>query len=323
VSSVQQVFTEYESQVVREIAAQRAHPNPVQRMLEAVGKPFGKLLQVARDSKNPAVHVVSTRVQGWVEEGLIKTLRAANRITGTAEIQRRYAARGIHVENIESLRYLPMSQLDPVADSFRFSSSFALAAEGTLLGGATTLAEGIPGAQLVIPSLILADITSSMTLLSRHTCRIASTYGFSSKEPANLPHLIAAMAPPHGTSDEGYLAMKAAVVTSIRESAQFMARTTGVLIDRNILEREAPQMIRLIAFVAERLGVVVTEKQLGILIPVAGAVLNGGLNLAFQQVGHKTAKNYFRRLLLEERYGDELVAFAITRELEAMRASRN
>src|SRR5438093_1126137 len=84
-----------------------------------------------------------------------------------------------------------------------------------LLGGATTLAEGIPGAQLVIPSLILTDVTSSMTLLSRHTCRIATAYGYSSKNAGNFPHLVAAMAPQSETSDEGYLALKTAVITSI------------------------------------------------------------------------------------------------------------
>ena len=172
-----------------------------------------------------------------------------------------------------------------MADSFRFGTSFILGVEGALLGGATTVAEGIPGAQLIIPSLILTDVTTSMTLLSRHTCRVASSYGFSSKAPENLPHLIAAMAPQTDSSDEGYLAMKTAVVTSIRESGQFMARTGGVLIDRHVLEREAPQMIRLITYVADRLGVVVTQKELGILVPIAGAVLNSSINVAWANSG--------------------------------------
>jgi hypothetical protein len=94
-----------------------------------------------------------------------------------------------------------------------------------------------------------------------------------------------------------------------------MAGTAGVLIDRHLLEKEAPQMIRLIASVAERLGIAITQKELGILIPVAGAVLNGSINLAFQKVSHQTAKDYYRRLLLEDRYGDELVSVAISSEI--------
>ena len=305
--------------MIHELATHRVQPNAVHRVLETVGRPVSRLLQFAKASKNPALRGLTDRVQGWVEEGLIKTIQAANRITRTGDIQRRFGAKGIHVTDIESLRYMPLSQLDAVADSFKFGSSVLLGVEGALLGGATTLAEGIPGAQLIIPSLILTDVASSVTLLSRHTCRIASTYGYYSRLPENLPHIIAAMAPQTETSDEGYLAIKTAVVTSIRESGQFMARTAGVLFDRQILEREAPQMIRLITYVGDRLGVVVTQKELGILVPIVGAVLNSSINVAFQQVGHQTAKDYFRRLILEERYGGELVAYAISREIEALR----
>src|ERR1019366_5781094 len=105
------------------------------------------------------------------------------------------------------------------------------------------------------------------------------------------------------------------VVTSIGESARFLSRAGNLIIDRQLLEREAPQMIRLIAYVADRLGVVLTEKELGIIIPVAGAVLNSALNVAFQRLGHQTAKDYFRRLILEDRYGDELVSYAVAVEI--------
>jgi EcsC protein family len=319
-SHVAPVFTEYEQQVIRELAIHRVQPNAVQRMLEGVGKPMAKLMNIGRNSQNRTLRGLSDHVHGWIEEGLIKTFRAANKLANTKDISRKYAARGIHIgDDFESLRFMPLSQLDAVADSVRWSSTLLLGAEGVLLGGATTMAEGIPGAQLVIPSLILTDITTSMTLLSRHTCRIATAYGFSSNRPENLPHLMAAMAPQSEASDEGYLALKTAVVTSIREAGQFMSRTTGVLLDRQLLEREAPQMIRLITYVADRLGIVITQKELGVLVPIAGAVLNSSINVAFQQVGHQTAKDYFRRLLLEDRYGEELVSFALQQEIEALK----
>ena len=321
-SHVAPVFTEYEQQVIRELAVHRVQPNAVQRLLEGVGRPMSKLLEIGRHSRSKTLRGLSDHIHGWIEEGLIKTFRVANRIANTNDISKKYAGRGIHVgDDFESLRFMPLSQLDAVADSFRWGSSFLLAAEGALLGSATTLAEGIPGAQLVIPSLILTDVTSSMTLLSRHTCRIATTYGYSSRKPENLPHLMAAMAPQADTSDEGYLALKTAVVTSIRESGKFMARTAGVVLDRQVLEREAPQMIRLLTYVADRLGIVVTQKELGVLIPIAGAVLNSSINVAFQQVGHQTAKDYFRRIILEDRYGEELVAYAIQQEIESLKSN--
>jgi hypothetical protein len=312
---VSPVFTEYEQDVIRQIALHRVQPNAIQRLLETLGRPVGKLMQIGRESNNPAVRVLSKHVYGWIEEGLIKTVKFANKLTSPKDIARRFEANGLHIDSIESLRYMPLSKLDRVADSFKLSGSFLLGAEGAILGGATTLAEAIPGAQLIIPSLILTDVTSSLTLLSRHTCQVATAYGFPSREAQNLPHLVAAMAPQSGTSDEGYLTLKTAVITSMRESGMFMSRTAGVLLDRQVLEREAPQMVRLIAYVSERLGIVVTQKELGILIPIAGAVLNSSINLAFQQVGHQTAKDYFRRIILEERYGEELVRYALSQEM--------
>src|SRR2546425_3104635 len=229
-SHVSPVFTEYEQQVVRELAIHRVQPDPIHRLLEGVGRPMAKLLNFGRNSKNRALRGVADHVHGWIEEGLIKTFRAANKLANTKDISKRYAARGIHVgEDFESLRYMPLSQLDAVADSFRWGSSFLLGLEGALLGSATTMAEGIPGAQLVIPSLILTDVTTSMTLLSRHTCRIATVYGYPSKNPQNLPHLIAAMAPQADNSDEGYLALKTAGGTSYRESALFIATSHNVV----------------------------------------------------------------------------------------------
>src|SRR5215470_9257775 len=317
------VFTEYEQQVIRELALHRVQPNAIHRLLEGVGRPMSKLFEIGRHSKSKTLRVLTDHIHGWIEEGLIKTFRAANRLASPKEVAKRYSRRGIQVgDDFESLRFMPLSQLDAVADSFRWGSSLLLGVEGALLGGATTMAEGIPGAQLVIPSLILTDVTTSMTLLSRHTCRIATAYGYSSKKAENLPHLMAAMAPQTESSDEGYLALKTAVVTSIRESGQFMARSASMVMDRQLLEREAPQMIRLITYVADRLGIVITQKELGVLVPIAGAVLNSSINVAFQQVGHQTAKDYFRRLILEDRYGEELVGYAIQQEIATLKAAK-
>src|SRR4030095_505646 len=173
-TSVTPVFTEYESRVVREIALHHVQPNAVQRVLETTRNPVGMLFQIARESKNPALRGISDRVQGWVQEGLIKTVQAATKLTKPEEVMRRVEALDIHVADLESMRHLPMSKLDRVADSLKMSNRLLLGAEGALLGGATTLAEGVPGAQLLIPSLILADVTASMTLLGRPTWLLTS-----------------------------------------------------------------------------------------------------------------------------------------------------
>src|SRR5579862_2142786 len=111
-SHVAPVFTEYEQQVIRELALHRVQPNAVHRLLESAGRPMSKLLNIGRNSRIAALRGLAEHVHGWIEEGLIKTFRAANRIANTKDISRKYAVRGIHVgDDFESLRYMPLSQL--------------------------------------------------------------------------------------------------------------------------------------------------------------------------------------------------------------------
>ncbi len=49
-SHVAPVFTDYEQQVIRELAVHRVQPNAVHRLLEGVGKPVAKLMNFGRHS---------------------------------------------------------------------------------------------------------------------------------------------------------------------------------------------------------------------------------------------------------------------------------
>jgi hypothetical protein len=312
------LFTEYEAGVLREMATHQVRPNALERALEGLGGPVSKLLKAGRESSNRLIRRLSDGAQGVVEESIIGTIKIARHLTVEEAVIDAFRGRGYDLDDLGQARHLPLEALDRVANSFHVGSAVLLGTEGAALGAATTLAYTFPGTQLLVSSLILADVSSSMTLLARHACKIGSAYGFSSQLPRTLPHLVAAMAPPTRTSDEGYLALKTAVVGSIREANQFLSRTAVVAMDRQIMEREAPQLIRLITYVAERLGVIVTEKNLSILVPVAGAALNAGVNMAFQQVGHLAAKDYFRRLILDERYGAEAVEDALRQEVSRL-----
>jgi len=187
------------------------------------------------------------------------------------------------------------------------SNAILVSLEGVLLGAATTFAQGIPLAQLAIPALVVADVSASMTFLSRHVCQVAASYGYSSFDLVNLPDILAAMAPTSSSSDEGFLAVKSLAVAEIRNASNFASKHVGDLLD----DMAVPSLVNLIRAVAQKIGVTITEKELGLLVPVAGAVLNGGLNLAFQQTNHTSAKDYFRKLYLINKYGEDNVVNAI------------
>src|SRR5437773_8204573 len=85
------VFTEYEQQVIREIATHRVQPNAVHRLLEGAGRPVARLLQLGRQSHSRALRGLTAHVHGWIEEGLIKTFRVANRLANTKDVTKRFA----------------------------------------------------------------------------------------------------------------------------------------------------------------------------------------------------------------------------------------
>ena len=310
----------YDARVVGEIARHIALPNPLERILETVGNPLAAFLTAGRKSENRLIGWSVGKIERWTESGLIGTLKIAQRFSGERLVRRALGRQGYELDDLTEARYLQLETLDRVANSFKLGSTLKLGAEGALLGAATTAAYIVPGSAFLAGSLIFADVTASMTLLSHQACRVAATYGFLLQDPAMFPHLIAAMAPRARSSNEGYVAAKTATLAAVREAALFAAGARGV-IDRQLLEREAPHLVKLIVFVAERLGVVITEKNLAMLVPLAGAGLNSAVNVSFGRVGHSVAQDYFRRLILVQQYGQAMVEAALADELSLLRAT--
>jgi hypothetical protein len=325
----------YDKYVIYEIARHRAHPGPVRRVLELVGSPVEKLSRWAATSESVMVRRVYHTVLSNVEKSLRATVYAALQLQSDEDMIGRFHQRGRPVDTLGDVRGLSLIDMDAVAESTRNQNAALLGAEGAALGALATLGTLIPYAQVAIPAIIAADVAASMTLLSRSTTMIASSYGFPARDPVNLPHVLTAMAPTQLDSDEGFVVMKAAAVAELKAAGDFMrravtqasARAAGSAASisseravQRVLEEtmssKAPKLLRLINAVAARLGIVLTEKELGTLIPVAGAVFNSGLNLAFHQVGHTLAKDYFREQILAERYGRGLVNESIRSALE-------
>jgi len=325
----------YDRYVIYEIARHRTHPGPVRRVLDLVGSPVERLSRWAATSESAVVRRVHNTVLSNVEKSLRATVYAALQLQSDDLIIDRFRRRGQSVKTMDEVRGQSLLDMDAVAEDARAQNAVLLGIEGAVLGALATLGTLIPSAQLAIPAIIAADVAASMTLLSRSATMIASSYGFPARDPVNLPHVLAAMAPTQLDLDEGFVVMKAAALAELRASGEFMrraviqasARVAGSAasisserVVQRVLEEtmasRAPTLLRLINSVATRLGIVLTEKELGTLIPVAGAVLNGGLNLAFHQVGHTLAKDYFREQILVERYGPGLVSESIRSAME-------
>src|SRR5215468_11177736 len=61
---VSPVFTEYEQQVIQELAMHRVQPNAIQRLLENVDKPMVKLMNFSRTSQSQTIRGLSEHIHG-------------------------------------------------------------------------------------------------------------------------------------------------------------------------------------------------------------------------------------------------------------------
>ncbi|WP_435139357.1 EcsC family protein [Formosa sp. A9] len=99
--------------------------------------------------------------------------------------------------------------------------------------------------------------------------------------------------------ESGYFVIRAALAKSITEATQFIAT-------KKITEESAPALVKLIAQIATRFNILVTEKAAAQAIPAIGAVTGGLINTIFIDHFQKMAKGHFIMRKLERIYGTEL-----------------
>jgi len=109
-------------------------------------------------------------------------------------------------------------------------------------------------------------------------------------------------------SESGYYAVRIALARVLSEAAEFIA-------EKGVIEEGAPVIVRLIARIAARFEVIVSEKVAAEAIPVVGAVSGAAINLAFITHFQQMAKGHFIVRKLERKYGKDEVEKQYTRLL--------
>jgi hypothetical protein len=104
-------------------------------------------------------------------------------------------------------------------------------------------------------------------------------------------------------AETGYWAVRAALAATLREAATHIA-------EKGLTQKGAPALVRLIASVAARFGVVVTSQAAALAIPVVGAVSGGAVNYLFMDHFQDLARAHFVIKRLENEYGAAAVRAA-------------
>ena len=100
--------------------------------------------------------------------------------------------------------------------------------------------------------------------------------------------------------ESSYFAVRTLLAQSVGEAAKFV-------LSQRLVDETAPVMVKFIAQIASRFGIVVSQKAAAQALPVLGAISAAALNFAFADHFQHLAKGHFTVRRLERRYGLLLV----------------
>jgi hypothetical protein len=234
--------------------------------------------------ENPGLSIRVINLLGYPIEGIIKTLpkwagqaigHTATRAVGTA----------LHVALSTMVKKNP-------GKTYRWAHRAMVVVSGAI-GGFW----GLPG--------LIVELPISTTLMLRSIADIARSEGEDlSSVDARLGCLTVFALGGRSKSDNAvetaYYAVRAALTRALSEAAEFIAQ-------RGIAEEGAPIVMRVMANLASRFGIIVTDKMAAEMVPVLGALGGASINLLFIYHFQAAARGHFIVRRLERKYGEELV----------------
>ena len=149
------------------------------------------------------------------------------------------------------------------------------------------------------------ELPVSTTVMLRSIADIARSEGESIKNPeVKLACIeVFALGGPGSQDDStetGYYAVRAVLAKAVKEAAEYIAK-------RGIAEEGAPVLVKLIARVAQRFAIQVTEKAAGQAVPIIGAAAGAVINTVFMDHFQQMARGHFMVRRLERKYGNDIV----------------
>ncbi len=176
------------------------------------------------------------------------------------------------------------------------------------------MASGAAGGAVGLPGLLL-ELPFSLTVMFRSIADHARAQGEDlSQVAARLECLTVFAYGSRSRSDDAaesaYFAMRAALARAVSQAAELVAERG---IAEAVSEKGAPAIVQLVARIAQRLGVSVTDKAAAQLFPIIGAAGGAAINTLFINHYQDTAWAHFTVRRLERLHGPEAVRIAYER----------
>ncbi|WP_434931058.1 EcsC family protein [Shewanella sp. HL-SH5] len=154
-------------------------------------------------------------------------------------------------------------------------------------------------------SAIAIELPISTTIMLRSIADIARSEGEIITEPETQLACLSVFALGGNTvdddqSEQGYFAVRTVLANSIAEAAEYVA-------SKGISKEAAPMLVKLVAMIAERFGIQVTQKMAAQAVPAIGAAGGVVINTLFISHFQDMARGHFVVRRLERKYGVALV----------------
>ncbi len=165
-------------------------------------------------------------------------------------------------------------------------------------------ASGAGGGFFGLPALTI-ELPISTTIMVRSIADIARSEGENIEDPWIKMACIEVFAlggpgKSDDASETGYFTIRTLLAKAVTEASEFIA-------SRGIVEESAPAIVRLIALIASRFGIQVSEKAAAQAVPVIGAAGGALINTLFIDHFQDMARGHFIVLRLEKKYGAEKI----------------
>lgn len=275
----------YELGVLEQISAWRTPPSGVLRdAYDRVWKLVDGTTDMLREL--PGVDwTLDTFVAGVIE----RLNELAHGLVASDEIYRSYAVIGLPVDGPGDVHHFDLRHVDEQVSTMRARYTAVAGVEG-----ATT---GFVGAIGIVP-----DVLALTTLNLKATAEYATHYGFDVRRPEERLFALQVLSAASGATDMN----KEFALKPLTRASQGIAK-------QQALESASQYAITgSIKKLAEKLGVTLTRAKMAQVLPVAGAVVGGGLNVLYTNKVCLTAQQVYRERFLISRYGPD-VLHAISR----------
>lgn len=176
------------------------------------------------------------------------------------------------------------------------------------------VASGAAGGALGLPGLVL-ELPVSLTVMLRSIADHARAQGEDLSAVVSRLECLSVFAygaPSRGddAAESAYFATRAVLARAVSQAAEYVA---GKGVAGALGEKTAPAIAQLIARVAQRLGVAVTDKAAAQLVPIAGAAGGAAINALFIRHYQDVAWAHFTVRRLERAHGADAVRRAYER----------